>query len=308
MDLNDVAVFVRVAREKSFTRAAAALGLPKSTVSERVARLEAQLGVRLLDRTTRSLRLTDAGAQYFARVDELMTDLEDAESAVTSAHKAPRGVLRVGSPLLFAQAFLADFIPHYLEQFPDVEVELILGDRGFDLIEEGLDLAIHVIGPIEPSMIVRKLGMGERISVASPSYVAARGEPRAPAELLQHSCLVPGTTRKTCWTFTRGGESENVSITARYSVSSVELVYRAVLRGLGISVLPAFLCHDAINDGRLVRVLPEWSAGENVIQIVFASSRHISARARAFADLLVEGSAEVLRDLPRFGRVATQRH
>lgn len=306
MNLNDVMVFIQVARLQSFTLAATNLELPKSTVSERIARLEKRLGARLLERSTRSLRLTETGAAYLARVEGLVHDLEDADREVSEAHRANRGVLRVGSPLLFAQAFLSDLVAEYLDRYPDIEVELILADRGFDPLAENLDVAIHITGPIGPDMVARKLGMGERVCVASPEYVAARGAPTKPADLAEHACLVAGPSRKVKWEFRRRTTVESVAITARYAVTSVELVYRAALRGLGVAVLPAFLCVDALADGRLVGLLDDYSAGETVVQIVYASNRHLSARARAFADHLIERSTGVLSDLPRYGRKATK--
>jgi DNA-binding transcriptional LysR family regulator len=305
MNLNDVLVFVHVARLQSFTLAARKLELPKSTVSERITRLEKRLGVRLLERTTRSLRLTETGSQYLSRVEGLVHDLETAERDVSEAHQATRGVLRVGSPLLFAQAFLSDLVAEYLDRYPDIEIELVLADRSFDVVAENLDLVIHVTGPIDPSMVVRKLGIGRRVCVASPEYLAARGTPTKPAALREHACLVSGATRKTKWEFgsTSGPRArahrETIAISGRYAVTSIELVYRAALRGLGVAILPEFLCTDALADGRLVRLLDGYTADETVVQIVYASQRHLSARARTFADHLIERSAIVLANLPR---------
>lgn len=305
MNLNDVLIFVHVARLQSFTRAAHELDLPKSTVSERIARLEKRLGARLLERTTRSLRLTETGAQYLARVEGLVHELEDAEREVSESHRATRGVLRVGSPLLFAQAFLTDLVAEYLERYPDIEIELVLADRVFDPVVENLDLAIVVNGPIGPDLVARKLAMSHRVCVASPSYTARRGVPTKPADLTKHACLVAGASRKAKWEFTRRSEVDKIVISGRYAVTSVELVYRAALQGLGVAVLPAFLCVDALASGRLVALLEDYRAEETVVHIVYASNRHLSARARAFADHLIERSIAVLADLPKYGRKAT---
>jgi DNA-binding transcriptional LysR family regulator len=289
-DLNDIMVFVRVARERSFTRAATALGMPKSTVSERVARLEAKLGVRLLERTTRSLRLTASGTAYFGRVSCVVQELEDAEAAVTAAHKVPRGLLRVASPSLFAHVFLADVLSEYLTRYPDVQVELVLADRPFDVVEEALDVAIHLQmhGAMDANVVARKLGIGERNCVASKEYVAARGTPKTPADLTHHDCLMSGQTRTATWDFEREGQLESVSVTARYAVSAVDLVHRAALRGHGIAVLPSFLCANDVATGKLVLVLEGYTAAEVVVHLVYPSHRHLSARVRAFVDLVVE--------------------
>ena len=287
IDLNDIVVFARVAHERSFTKAARALGMPKSTVSERVARLEAKLGVRLLERTTRSLRLTASGTAYFGRVSRIVQELDEAEAVVTAAHAMPRGLLRVGSPLLFAQVFLADVVSDYLTRFPEVQVELVVADRAFDILAEGLDVAVHVLGAMDAQLVARKLGIGERVCVASPSYVATRGMPEIPTDLVEHDCLASGPTRQLTWSFEKAGASHAVAIVARYAVSSVELVHRAALEGHGIAVLPSFLCADDLEQGRLVPVLEGWSPGEVVVHLVYPSSRHLPARVRAFVDLVI---------------------
>jgi DNA-binding transcriptional LysR family regulator len=287
-DLNDIVVFARVARERSFTKAARALGMPKSTVSERVARLEARLGVRLLERTTRSLRLTASGTAYFERVSRIVHDLDDAEAAVTAAHITPRGLLRVGSPLLFAQVFLADVVSDYLARFPEVQVEMVVADRPFDMLAEDLDVAIHVLGTMDAQLVARKLGIGERVCVASPGYIGARGMPEIPTDLGDHDCLGSGPTRQLTWSFDdKAGASHAVAVVARYAVSSVELVHRAALAGHGIVMLPSFLCASDLARGTLVRVLEGWSPGEVVVHLVYPSSRHLSARVRAFVDLVI---------------------
>ena len=299
-DLNDIVVFARVARERSFTRAADALQMPKSTVSERVARLEQRLGVRLLERTTRSIRLTPSGTAYFSRVARVVQELDDAEAAVTAAHNVARGVLRVASPLLFAQVFLADVVSEYLVRFPEVQVELVVADRAFDVVEEGLDAAIHlhVLGAMDAQVVARKLGMGERHCVASPAYLSARGAPRSIEDLAQHDCLASGPSRHATWDFVREGRTRTVAVDARYGVSSVELVHRAALAGHGIAVLPSFLCAGDLAAGRLVDVLDGWSPTEVVVHLVYPSHRHLSARVRAFVDLVVERSPTFPSSLP----------
>ena len=287
-DLNDIMVFVRVARERSFTRAAAVLGMPKSTVSERVARLEAQLGVRLLERTTRTLRLTESGSEYYARVERVFAELEEAETTVTAAHNTPRGVLRIGSPTLFAHIFLSDVIADYMKAFPDVQVELVLADRTFDVLEEELDVAIHVLGQMDAQIIARKLGVGERFCVASPEYLAARGVPKTPADLSSHSCIANGPTRSVTWTFERERQTRAMSIVARYCITSIMQVHHAALSGLGVTILPSLQAAPDIESGRLVRVLAEWSVPDTVVHLVYPSHRHLSARVRAFVDFVVE--------------------
>ena len=287
-DLNEIAIFARVVREESFTKAARALGLPKSTVSERVSRLEERLGVRLLERTTRHVRPTAAGAAYYERAARVVAEIEEANAAVTDIHRSPKGLLRVGSPLLFGHAFLGDFVAEFLVKHPEVEVELIVADRRFDVVEEGLDLAVHVLGPIEGSLIARKIGSAERMCVASPDYLSQREPPNTPKDLLKHSCLVMSNDRRATWVFTKDGRSESIAIHGRYSVNSVQLAMTAALRGAGIAVLPTFFCAEALRAGHLAPVLEDWSSGKSEIHVVYPGSRQLSARVRLFVDALVD--------------------
>jgi DNA-binding transcriptional LysR family regulator len=287
-DLNEIAIFVRVVKEESFTKAARALGLPKSTVSERVSRLEERLGVRLLERTTRHVRPTAAGAAYYERAARVVAEIEEANAAVTDIHRSPKGLLRIGSPLLFGHAFLGDFVAEFLVAHPEIEVELIVADRRFDVVEEGLDLAVHVMGPIEASLIARKIGSAERMCVASPAYLAQREPPKSPKELLKHSCLVSSSDRRATWVFSKEGRSESIAIQGRYSVNSVQLALNAALRGAGIAVLPAFFCTEALRAGHLSPVLEDWALGRSEIHVVYPGSRHLSARVRLFVDALID--------------------
>ena len=270
-DLNEIAIFARVVREQSFTKAARALGLPKSTVSERVSRLEERLGVRLLERTTRHVRPTAAGAAYYERAARVVAEIEEANAAVTDIHRSPKGLLRVASPLLFGHAFLGDFVADFLVQHPEIEVELIVADRRFDVVEEGLDLAIHVIGPIEASLVARKIGTADRMCVASPAYLAQREAPTTPKDLLRHSCLVSSNDRRANWLFSKDGQTETITVQGRYSVNSVQLALSAALRA-----------------GLLSPVLEGWSPGRSEIHVVYPGSRHLSARVRLFVDALID--------------------
>jgi DNA-binding transcriptional LysR family regulator len=287
-DLNEIAIFARVVREESFTKAARALGLPKSTVSERVSRLEERLGVRLLERTTRHVRPTPAGAAYYERAARVVAEIEEANAAITDIHHSPKGLLRVGSPLLFGHAFLGDFVAEFLVRHPEVEVELIVGDRRFDVVEEGLDLAIHVLGPIEASWVARKLGSADKLCVASPTYLARHGAPTIPKDLLDHSCIVSTSDRRANWIFSKEGRSESISIQGRYSVNSVQLALTAALRGAGIAVLPAFFSSGALRAGHLSPVLEDWTLGHSDIHVVYPGNRHLSARVRLFVDELID--------------------
>jgi DNA-binding transcriptional LysR family regulator len=234
------------------------------------------------------VRPTPAGAAYYERAARVVAEIEEANAAVTDIHRSPKGLLRVGSPLLFGHAFLGDFVAEFLVTHPEVEIELIVGDRRFDVVEEGLDLAVHVLGPIEPSLVARKLGSAEKLCVASPDYLAQHGSPEVPKDLLRHSCIVSGIDRRANWIFSKEGRSESIALQGRYSVNSVQLALAAALRGAGVAVLPAFFCGGALRAGHLAPVLDGWSLGHSDIHVVYPGSRHLSARVRLFVDALID--------------------
>ena len=292
-DLNEINVFHSVVKEGSFTRAAAALGLPKSTVSERVSRLEERLGVRLLERTTRSLRLTNAGQAYYERAARIVADIEDADAAATAQAHSPRGLVRVFSPLIVARAFLSAVVAEYLVVNPEVEVELVVGDRGFDLVAERFDLGIHVVGPIDPSSVVRRLGLSTRVYVASPAYLERRGTPLSPQDLDGHDLVTPNLERRPVWQFHGADTIIEREVSCRYAVTSVELAVDAVLHGAGITPAPTLLVGNALRDGHLVQILPAYTAASVPLSLVYPSSRHVALRVRLLLDLVIERFGDV---------------
>lgn len=299
-DFNEIAIFAKVAQELSFTRAAQNLGIPKSTVSERVARLEARLGVRLLERTTRSLRLTPSGEAYHARVLRILKDLDEADTEIVASHHLPTGTLRLASPLVFAQLFLDDVVHEYLIRHPNVVVDMVVEDRPFDVIAENLDLAVHVVGPIDAHLVARKLGAVERWCVAAPSFLEGKTLPTDPLGLAGHDCIVGGFHRGTRWTFHRGDATVAVDVRARLGITSLELAHRAAVRGGGITISPSALCLEDVAAGRLVRLLADWTPEERTVSIVYPSQRHLAARVRSFIDLVVERWGD-FKDLARSG-------
>jgi DNA-binding transcriptional LysR family regulator len=293
-DLDAMATFVAVVRAGHFSAAAQALGVPKSTVSQRVARLEATLGVRLLERTTRVLRPTSAGAAYYERCARILSEVEEANAAVRDLGTSPRGTLRVATPLLFGQAFLAGVAARFSRQYPEVEIEIVASDRRVNLIEESFDLAI-VVAAAEPdsTMISRVLDGGGRWCCAAPSYLRARKAPSDPAGLSAHECILVGrdTTarglaRGARWTFARDGEVEHVDVRGRLRLSSMIMAHAAVLAGAGIAAIPSFIGAEDVQHGRLVRVLSKWAIDGRDLRVVYPSNRHLSARVRLFVDVL----------------------
>jgi DNA-binding transcriptional LysR family regulator len=283
MDLNEMLVFTRVVQAASFTTAAAQLGMPKSTVSRKVTELEERLGARLLNRTTRKLSLTDAGRIYFDYGARIVSEVEDAERAVSSLQAAPRGLLRVTTPI--NMTFLAPIITDYAVRFPEVHLELLATTRRVDLIEERFDVGIRAGTLLDSSLIARNLGIATWFLVATPGYLKKRGRPRSPEDLQRHACLqfapASGPLR-----LERGDEHTQVSVTPRILANDSDILYAATTAGVGIALLPAFRCMDDLRTRRLERVLPDWSSPSTPVQAVYPSARHISPKVKSFADHL----------------------
>lgn len=289
VDLNEMVVFEAVARAGSFTEAARVLGMPKSTVSQRVATLEGRLGVKLLHRTTRKVRLTDAGVAYAERCARLVAEAAEADREAMQQGGEVRGTLRVTTSLLFGHTFLAPLVAEYLARYPEVSVDAVLTDRRVDLLEEGVDLAIRSGGPLEGSFVARRLGPAMSRVCASPSYLEGRRMPQEPGELREHLCIGVGAREgRVAWSFEREGRTEEVEVQARVNASSMLFARDAAVLGLGVALLPAFLREAEVTAGRLVPLLEGWEAGRTMLHAVYPSGRYQVARVRAFVELLVE--------------------
>jgi len=260
-DFEGLAVFAKVAEVRSFAGAAAELKLSKATVSKAVTRLETRLGTRLFNRTSRRLALTDAGRQLVARASAILADGEAAESEVLAQSVSPRGLVRLAAPMSFGLLHVAPLLPEFLKAYPDVSVDLHLSDAMIDLIGEGFDAALRIAALPDSSLVARRLCAVQTHLVAAPSYLAARGTPRHPLDLAEHSCLgyaylqTPGT-----WRFTnKAGESATVRPAGPLRVNNGDAMMPALIAGLGLGVLPDFILRGALAGGTLKIVLPEWS-------------------------------------------------
>jgi DNA-binding transcriptional LysR family regulator len=276
--------FVRVVEEGSFTAAAKSLGLPKSTVSRQVSSLEERLGARLLHRTTRRIHLTEAGQAYFDRCARVISELEDAEKAVTELHEAPRGTLKLTAPVTFGQMFLTDVLTDYLNQYPDVRLDLNLSDRTVDLVEEGFDLAIRIGRLADSSLVVRKLGVSRMCLCAAPAYLEKAGAPQSVAELEEKDALLY-TYQANGWRL-KGGRM--VSVRGRLSTNSGEVLRGAAVRGLGIAYVPSFYVGADLAAGRLISLLEDQIEQGSGVFAVYPPKHQPPAKVRAFVDLAVE--------------------
>jgi DNA-binding transcriptional LysR family regulator len=287
LDLNAVAAFVSVVEHHSFRGAARSLGVPKSTVSRRVAALEEQLGAQLLQRTTRTVTLTDVGEAFSSRVGRALTTLAEAAREVRQREASPRGVLRLTAPLSFAENYLGDIVSEFLAENPAVQVTLDLTDRYVDLVAEGYDLALRA-GPLADSTLKAKLlGANPFVLVASPRYLSARGTPSTPDDLAAHDCIAYAPSeRGVKWPLLVRRRVTPVPLRPRVAVNSFLLARDVAAAGLGIARMPAGFSAEFEAEGQLVRVLEAFAPPPSPLHAVFPPGPHLSPRVRAFVDLL----------------------
>lgn len=286
-DLNQLVIFAKVVETQSFTAAGRALGLPKSTVSRKVAQLEERLGVVLLERTTRKLSLTDVGAAFYDRCARISLEIDEAERAVLGNHAEPRGVLRLAAPPELASRLLADVLRGYLVANRAIDVELELTERAVDMLDEGFDATITVGRPPDSTALVRTLGTVRRVLVASPSYLQRFGIPEQPEDLEQHDLVMLGHPRRHSSLELRGADGQTITIATRprMVVDDVGMLRDAVLGGVGIGLLPSTCCADELDGGLLRAVMREWAQTET-IHATYPTSRHLSGKLRSFLDYL----------------------
>ncbi|MEI4486989.1 LysR family transcriptional regulator [Frigidibacter sp. MR17.14] len=290
--LHGIAAFLAVARLESFTAAAEDLGLSRATVSAQVADLERRLGLRLFHRSTRLVRLTPAGEAYRSELSDIETRVATAERAARAQHAAPEGRLRLTAPPDFAHRFLVPWATEFLAANPGVQLEIDVSTEARRLIEGGYDLAVRGLIEVAPDLITREIGRSRFYTCAAPGYLARAGVPALPMDLAGHDLLHFAPLRRgRIWTMTRGTETVEVPVTPRLALGDGTGLMRAALMGGGIAQLPAFVVGDEIRAGRLVEVLPDWSAGVVPLHAVYPDNRLIAARVRAFVAYLARRAA-----------------
>lgn len=287
--LAGMAVFARVVDAGGISAAARGMGLSKSAVSKQVSGLEDRLGARLLQRTTRRMSLTEAGASFLEHCRRVVIEAEAAENAVGALQGEPRGVLRVNAPMTFGTMHLAAMLPDFLARHPLVTVDLALNDRVVDLLEEGYDVAVRIGRLADSSLVARRLAPARRVMVAAPSYLDRRGRPAALTDLTDHDVLcysyVPAAEE---WRFDGPAGEESVRVNGRLRANNGEILLAACLAGSGIAALPTFISGPSLRAGSLVRVLPHLERTDFAIHAVWPTARHLSAKVRAFVDFLAE--------------------
>ena len=287
--LEQMEAFVRVADARSFTAAARAWGVSKAAVSKYVAALEEHLGVGLLERTTRTVRLTPAGEAYRVRCRDLLDELSAMEGELRSDHQQPSGLLRVSAPPGFMSRFGDQLTTGFLDRYPDVRMDLRLTHRMVDLIEEGVDVAIRVTAPADSSLVARRLADASVIAVASPAYLKANGRPRRPADLARHACLVDTNFRDgDRWPFHTTGRREVVRVTGPVRADSPTVLRDLAVQGRGIALISRFIVAPELSSGCLVEVLRGKVDLHWGIHAVYPRRRYLAGRTRAFIEHLAE--------------------
>ena len=283
-----ITAFARVVESGSFARAAERMGVSVSAISRQVADLEGHLGARLLNRTTRRLSLTESGSAYYERCVQLLADLEEADDAVTAASVVPRGTLRLTASTSFGSGYLASAIADFREQHPQLRFDVELSDRAVDLVDEGLDLAVRIGEIGSQALIGRKVGQSQLVCCASPSYVERNPALAAPADLASHRCLTYAySSIGSQWRFTdAAGIAQEVRVSGPVQANNGAMLAALAVAGVGIILEPDFIVAADVRAGRLVRLLPGYSAPSMAINVAYPSRRHLSAKVRAFVDFL----------------------
>jgi DNA-binding transcriptional LysR family regulator len=300
LDLNAALVLVRVVQAGSFRAAAQALGMPKTTVSRKVSELEAQLGVQLLQRTTRRHSLTDAGVAFVEEAEAAIARLEAAQEAVAELQREPRGTLRVTTAVTIGELFLAPVLAEFLEAFPAVDVLLQLTDRPVDLVAERFDVAIRAGVLPESSLIAIRLGSSTFRVVASPAYLTRHGTPQRPSDLTSHACLRftrSGLEVRSNWPFGSGARASEVPVAGRLVSDDFVVLRTAAEQGLGIARLPGLLVHESIQAGRLVALLDDQAPPADPLHLLYPGGGRLPARTRAFIDFVQPRMAQALAEV-----------
>jgi DNA-binding transcriptional LysR family regulator len=294
--LDDMAILVAVIERGGFTGAARAMSLPKSTVSRRIAALEARLGARLLHRTTRTVRPTEAGAAFYERAGRIVADARAAEQSVRALREGPAGLLRVTCPPIYAELVIASVAVEYLRAFPETRLAIDVSERPARLIEEGFDVAVRVGMPRDSSLVARRLGPARRRICASPDYLEREGTPRGPTDLGRHACVVGRATER--WRLGGPHGAREVAVRGRLITRDVQVARRAVLDGLALALLPEALAAGDLAAGRLRSVLDRWTErSDAAVLALFPSGRQLQPGVRAFVELLASHHARIERRL-----------
>ena len=287
--LQEMAVFTKVVAAGSLSAAARELGSSPALISRRLAALESRLGVRLVNRTTRTLNLTVEGSRYYEACTRVLADIQEADAEVAAGRVEPRGALKVALPASFGHQHVAPLVPRFAERYPKVQLALSLSDRSVNVMDEGFDVAVCIADLRDSSLAARRLAPNRRIVCASPAYLAAHGTPRTPEDLAKHNCLVVSDFTANWEYKTRDGRSTSVRVQGRYACDNWEVLRQWALAGLGIALKSTWDVYRQLEDGSLVAVLPDYVFHSEVaIYAVYPHRRFLPAKTRVFIEYLAE--------------------
>jgi DNA-binding transcriptional LysR family regulator len=289
--LNDLAAFAAVANHQSFRRAADIMGVSRSALSHAIIGLEAKLDVRLFNRTTRSVSLTQAGARLLARLDPVLQDLDQALDTLSQDRGAPSGSLRINANRSGARILLTDVVPRFLDLYPDVELDLVSEGRLVDIVEQGFDAGVRLLETVPKDMVAVKFGGDVRfIAVAAPSYLQGKAMPNTPDDLHAHRCIrqrLPSGKRYR-WEFSRRGAEVAIDVPGNLTLDDNDLLVQAAADGRGLAYVPDYFARPFLESGQLITVLEEWCPSIPGLALYYPRSRHVPSPLRAFIDLLRE--------------------
>ena len=287
--LDGVAVFVAVINMGSFTAAARALGHSTSYVSKEVSRLEKRLGSRLLNRTTRTISLTDAGRAYYERCSQIVIDAENAERSISQLQDRPRGLLRVNAPLSFGSLYLLDYLPEFMERFPEINLEIEFNDRLIDVVAEGYDVVVRVGSNKDSNLVARQFTSSKSVMAASPAYLTKKGRPAKASDLERHDCLAYSLLPSPkVWELIKDGKRTTVSFEPRLMGNNAQIQVTMMVGGIGIGRVPLFCCEKEIESGELEIIMDDYEQPELGVYAVYPHRQYLTAKVRAFVDFLVE--------------------
>jgi LysR family transcriptional regulator for bpeEF and oprC len=297
--LKSLMIFIRSAQHGSFSEAARQLGMAPSAVSRAVLRLEDELGVRLLHRTTRSLTLSEDGNRFYQRCEQILNDLEQAELEVKRAQAMPIGTLRLDLSFTFGKVHIAPALLQFATQYPELNLNVSFNDRLVDLIEEGVDATVRIGMSSDSSLMMHHLATAHYITCASPQYLAQYGKPTTPTELSQHRCvnfIYSQTRREPTWKFEQDGKSIDLAVDSYLRFDNSEVILAAVIQGAGVVQLPKFIAANAIARGDLQPILQSYATQAGLpIAVLYPHKRYLSAKVRVFVEFMTELTAALKR-------------
>lgn len=288
--LRSLTAFIAVVECGSFVQAARRTHTSNAAISRYIQELETYLGVRLLQRSTRKIALTDVGRDYYQRIKQILTDLDDADSTVGANNSSLSGTIRINAPLSFGTRYLAPLWGEFMEQHPSISLDVELTDRRVDLLEEGIDLAIRIGKLADSSLVSRRLATCHSILCAAPSYIAQHGQPQTPEDLSQHQIISFATAANAdAWHFySPSGEEKIINVKPRMHTNNGDTIRAVVLAGQGIALQPTFIVAGDIQAGNLVTFLPNWSGPTFGIHALYPSRKHLSLKVKTLIDYLTQ--------------------